>query len=175
MTEEPIVVDVRLTQADYMHFNKWHFYKRNPISSFLVVMSYLSIGLFLLVNLWPNRWIQCEFTQSLYMLILPFFYLVFIPYSVVAGYKKMAKSDPSRLEMHYEFLPDCIRVTLPASKVEETWANYQNVVETPSHYFLYLSSVQARIIPKRDLSEDKLATFREFIDRNIDKTKLVRG
>lgn len=170
-------VKYNLTKQDYIDFNIYHVKNSNTIKKSLLIQRYaiplifiISIFLFTILTDIPFLYLFTIF------FIVSVLWIAFYPkYFVSDAMKRISKmldesSNKDLLGKHNTIINE-EGLTEKSENGENkiNWNGVLRIVSTENHFFIYISSISAFIVPKRSFnSQSDQKTFYNFVKSMID-------
>lgn len=152
---------VKLSEAEFLKFSLQHFY-RSLLGKIITVF-----GLFLLAAPTLMFLIKPEFVNGKFPLpqfILGLVFIVVVPLLIFRASKK-AYFGNSQLSEKTQYIFDDEGVNLKADtySIQLKWTRIIQVAETNDFFLLYVTTQSSHIIPKAQLKEIEISSFRNTI------------
>ena len=166
ISKENVKVDVRLDLKDYILFN--YYFNKKMLTQVTI------IGLILLFSL-----IYSSFYGhgSINPTVMKFIYLIvafiFVSYFLVYYRAKKVWDSSSLISetRHYSFDEEGLSSESQTSSSKIEWDKIYKVTETKKLLLIYISNMQAFIIPKRLLDKNQYISLISFVQK-VDKKQL---
>ena len=168
-------LNYKLTDEDYIEFNEFHQLihsevgKRNLFKLRLIgpMISILAIVIFILAR----AEIMLIVTEVIVLCIFSILYVTQAKKIMKRGIRKTIlkmkeiEGPPFAEETTLNFTEDQIIEITKGQEVKVDYKKVEDVCETEKAFYVYMSSVQAIIIPKRVLDQDKEKKLRQILSK----------
>ncbi|WP_141228354.1 YcxB family protein [Anaeromicrobium sediminis] len=148
--------EVKLTLEDIINFNT-NRGNRNIANRFLNITGKISLVVlpFALIGKYIMNYNISE-SMLLVLVSIPILKFVLTPLNVRWLSKRtMRKNKILRATQIYEFHEKGVKIKIDEMEAEMKWSQFQMIVESKEYFELYISSMQAYIIPKRCVDDPK--------------------
>ncbi|SRR6266852_91562 len=178
-TDTVVSVHVELTPSEFY----WAAVRAtaHQLRKFLIILgivSLLCLGAVLLAAAYPRPDVEWQqtikgMTPLPVVIVLPLLFLFVVP---LLSTKRFLADPRNSGGARFQFSESHVFVESSVGKTELNWSFFLRVLETPTCFFLYPSTSQAQVIPKRCLSNpsDK-PILRELFRAHIPKHKLLQS
>lgn len=161
--EKQVEFDITITAKDMYDFLMKHFYGSFSGKFGLV----LSIGalIFFFIGLGKR-----DIFQLTILLVLGLLFTVVQPLQMKLKASAQIKANPMFQEpIHFLFDEKGMNVSQRGETALLPWQDIRRVKESKHSIFVYVSSINANIIPKEGLGEEQLAQLKEMLRGHLDK------
>ena len=173
-TEDQITVEYERTIEDIIEFNLFHM-KNSPslrrqalvtqvAAALLAVIVSLSMGY--LLGLDKKAGTGFLYILTLVLSIASFFIVPYLSRAeVINGFRKATKEGDNKAILGYQTMsltPDNIFVKTQIGESKYTWASIDKIAQNDQFIFVYISSINAIVIPRKAFSTD--SSLQEFVN-----------
>lgn len=160
---ETVEFNTKVGEKELFHFLMQHFYM-----SFSGIFGLiLSLGAFILFIFSIGNG---EKLQLILLLVMSLLFTVVQPLQLKIKAKQQAKKNPVFQEsLHYLVNDKGITLSQKQEKATLEWNAIRKVVETKKAFFVYMTVINANILPKDQIG-DMADPLRELLKENLDKS-----
>lgn len=171
-------INYNLTEEDYVNFNVFHIKNSKLAISNLRRRRFLAPLLFIIIAYVFSDVTKLPFIPVLAVtIILGVLWVIFYPkmfYGRITRKSQKAvdsgKIKPLLGDHEMKITKDGIVDSTNYGKTTAKWSDVTNFAENPAYFYLYISSVSALILPKRDLGEiENVDQLRNYFRAKINK------
>ncbi|MDK2808921.1 MAG: hypothetical protein PWP24_1658 [Clostridiales bacterium] len=157
-----IQFDTKVGKKDLYHFLMRHFY--TSFSGIFGIILSLGAFVFFLFNIGKR-----EPYQLLILLVMSSLFTIVQPLQMLQKASMQIKRNPVFQEsLHYQINEKGIRVSQNGESTTIEWDHLRKVVETGESFLVYMTVVNANVIPKRQMDGQEEA-FREIVKEKMEK------
>ena len=173
-TEDQITIEFERTIEDIIEFNLFHMKNSPSIRRQALITQVAAAALAVMVSLSTGYLLGIDkkagtgflYVLTLVLSIAAFFVVPFLSRAeVINGFRKATKEGDNKAILGNQTIsltPDNIFVKTPAGESKYTWAVIDKIVQNDKYIFLYISSINAIVIPRKAFSTD--SSLQEFVD-----------
>ncbi len=148
-------VDVKLEYNDYLKFNLWCIFRRKTTKIWLFIFPLFSL-------------VYCVYIVKIslwFALGIIIFVMMLWIFSILLSTRNIFKTQCIFLEVwHYDFTESGIEMNSEYSSGKTAWKNIYEILETKSYFLIFISKVQAYILPKRCFTTyEEIVSFRQLL------------
>jgi hypothetical protein len=162
----------KINKRDILDYNLWYFKtKWSNWLFFMVSILVIFLNLFL-------AYLKGLDTESIISLFWPTFLMIFFWISIILlTWRQIHVSFKTNKsiqdEVEFSFYDDHIKYKSKSVESITDWKIFYKIVESNNHFFLFISKIQALLLPKRALNKDNDYTnFKQFLARVSRKYKI---
>lgn len=161
--EKRVEFDIKIETNDMYDFLMRHFYS-NFSGKFGIV---LSIGAMLAFFYGIGK---AEMSKLILLVVLSLLFTVVQPLQMRQKAAAQVKKNPLMQEpFHFVFDKNGMSVSQKKEKASISWKEIRQVKESKRSIYVYVTSINANIIPKQQVGE-QLEALKEIIRENMDKS-----
>lgn len=174
MEQDAINFSIQIKEKDLFHFLMRHFYGSfSGIIGVIISLAALALFAFGLI-----RGDMFDGTQQAMLFILASLFTIIQPLQLMVKAKGQVKRSPVKDKpLCYEVSGEGIYIRQEEEQATLPWEEIRRLVETPKAFFIYISSVNANILPKDQMNGLETAFRKEALlhmDRGALKVKAQR-
>ncbi len=165
MSDKSISVQSMVRRSDYNVLRNYHMYKRNPKRTKITVYI-LILSLVLLII--SETAIPLPFLKLLGIVGILFIAVIYTWLSIDA--RRLEKFPKAIINKKQELTLSQIGFTVKWTGLEQAeyhWDTVDHVVESDSHFFLFLDEYRVIIIPKLELKEYRVKEIHDLLEHHV--------
>lgn len=164
---------------DYTEFNFFH--NKNKLivlSAVLLVMAPLIWIIFGVINLGGNWWRLFTVNPTIYLIFILIILLILLNFLQVRLISKKQYNSSMEMKVEKEVVIDTVgvRTSNEFGNYSAGWHNVYKAVESKKAFYIYVSKIQAHIIPKKYITADEADIIKSLIKQNLVRSQYrLRG
>jgi hypothetical protein len=155
---------------DYTQFNFFH--NRNKLivlSLLLLIMApliWITVGV---INLGENWWRLFTVDPSIYFIFILIIFLILLNFLQVRLISKKQYNSSMEMKVEKEVVIDSVGICTSNEfgNYSAGWHSVYKAVESKKAFYIYVSKLQAHIIPKKYITLDEADIIRSLIKQNL--------
>ena len=170
-----VEVNTVLDKGALMKLNLFHLFKKNKLTLLLPMVIFIMLGLFISIfhKEESDKYFGIIFT-IVFGLGFPLLCLGMMKFMIWLQLRS-SKFISEETKIHYRFDDNIIYYQMKKPGMITTsewdWSLCYKAYETKEYYYIYISNMQAHIIPKKDITAGTTTDLSELLHKSISKFK----